>query len=59
MLNERVSIKTHWRKYFIYLKIDHIVQCTLIKDRSGTNRFHPKFLFYLSEIKLFLCAAKK
>ncbi|CAD8141005.1 unnamed protein product [Paramecium octaurelia] len=49
-------------KEFLQKPIDqqHLIQLTLVKDKSGTNKFHPKFLLYLSDQqKVFLCSAKR
>ncbi|CAD8058598.1 unnamed protein product [Paramecium sonneborni] len=49
-------------KEFLSKPIDqqHLMQLTLVKDKSGINKFHPKFLLYFSnQMKMFLCSAKR
>ncbi|CAD8060448.1 unnamed protein product [Paramecium sonneborni] len=49
-------------KDFLQKPIDqqYLIQLTLVKDKSGINKFHPKFLLYFSgKLKMFLCSAKR
>ncbi len=38
---------------------NHIMQCTIVRDTSGSNYFYPKYNMYLSDGSQYLMTAKK
>ncbi|CAD8052419.1 unnamed protein product [Paramecium primaurelia] len=49
-------------KEFLQKPIDqqHLIQLTIVKDKNGINKFHHKYLLYLSgQPNRFLCSAKR